>query len=236
MTRQSHVPRNDMLKILLDIRQLIESEKLKGSYRLLNLFLNWCFHPNISESSVAYDFLFDLSNQCIGALRTTGSEQEDKKATRLFVEKTENILNIPLLRQELLGLFGQFSLPIFLFDIRSNWDALFKVIMEEICEKQLIFPEDVMSALSIGEIAGKHRKAFKTLQRIRQLDTCKPWAHIVGVQIIRNAEGFKGLYCLQLGTLAKVKYIMALRGKEQDSAFRTGFGNTGQRAKRSAIS
>lgn len=220
ISKEKTISRNEFVKVLLDIRQLIESGRLESQFKLTNLFLNWCFHPQISKSKIAYIFLHDLSLECLSALKKHVTIEDDKDATRLFIEVTENILNFPKFRKELIELFDKYSLQTVLFKIKSNWDAFSKIVIEEIFEKPLTFPEKVLSANSETEISKRYKQAYELLDKIKKLDPKKRWAQIIGIRIIKGSTGFTNLYCIELTTLTKVKYVMQLKGKEPIDNFK----------------
>lgn len=79
-----------MVYILTRIRKVLELQKIKSNYPILNFFCNWALHPEISDTNPISEFLQKIIENKIDA-------DEFRKFDLFF--------------KELEGFFEQFSLP-----------------------------------------------------------------------------------------------------------------------------
>ena len=217
--RTRDVSRNDLFKVLVDSRQVLESTGEKSQYPQLMLFLNWSLHPDIRHMAAGHRLLLELSRGCAEAIRDLGDEQANREITRTFIRQVENAIDIPRLRSEFISLFTRHSIPTFLMDTKSNWDALVRVIIEEIMEKPLSFPSEDLEASLSASVGTRDSQALRILRRIRSIDPKRPVAQVLSLRVTEGSSGFAGVYCVELTTATRVTYVMQLKGIEQASAF-----------------
>lgn len=218
LERTSNEPRSscsDVLAMLVYVRQLLESDELKPEYLLTNFYCNWVVHPEIMQSRVGYRILEQLSVDFSRALGLHGSDQENRDPTRVAIATAENILSIPGLRAELISLFNRYRLPLFLFNIKSNWDQIFGVVLKEVCDKSVRFSDED----SMRRNKERYKDALKCFKKIQRESGGYERAMIITLSVIKDEPAFPGKYCWSLKTATNVKYIGQIMGNEPPEAF-----------------
>jgi hypothetical protein len=89
---------NDLVKVLIDTRQLVEATGAKRDYQQLFLFLNRSLHPDIRYMSIGHRLLLELSKSCYEAVRGRSNENADREITTVFMQQVGNAIDIPGMR------------------------------------------------------------------------------------------------------------------------------------------
>ena len=107
-----------------------------------------------------------------------------------------------------------------LFENRQNWIFFLHVLLEEISEKPISFPEIVFNSSLESDVPKKYGKAFRVFSKIRRFDPERKISQIVSLKI--ETETNKGLieYFVNLQSNTRVSYRMNLVGIEPENAFK----------------
>ncbi|MEW5956681.1 MAG: hypothetical protein AB1801_03080 [Chloroflexota bacterium] len=131
---------NDMASIIARIRVLIEGNRLQNEYPFLNLYCNWTLHTELSQSLVYLKMLEDLTDLFIQQMELEKQYgTSDLNFIHLGVRK---ILGIPSLRNEFVNLCKRFNLPDVAFSDPVNWKGVFGLILDNLIDRPIQFPED----------------------------------------------------------------------------------------------
>jgi len=133
---RSAVEPRDVVNIMSKVRTILENDgELRQDCSLVNLFANWCVHGKLTASKVGLKFLLATSRSF---LNVEGTE----KATKA-VHTGMNILDIPKFRQQLISVFSKYLIPDYLVKSKAWWDGFISMLLHEISEKPIQFPENM---------------------------------------------------------------------------------------------
>jgi len=209
--REGKISRQDVHFIFGKIREILESnKKYQSIYPELNLFCNWCFHPKLSASKTIFSALIRISKSIAYALDKDMNEEDKVIRTKEFISVSANILNIPKLRLGMKSVLESFDIDARIVTEKAWWDSCMQLLLQEVSEKPLRFPEDVVS----GELTkGLAYKAFQELMKISDNSNDK----VISLEI--KADDREKQYMLHLKTLSGLTFILALLEKEEDAAY-----------------
>lgn len=205
------ISRQDVHFIVGKIREILEIKGVyKNKYPELNLFCNWCFHPELTGSETVFKALIRISKSIADCLNEGMSNEEKVKHTKTFISISANILDIPRLRVGLKSVLENFGIDAKIATEKIWWDSFVQLLVQEVSEKPLKFPDNVVSG---AVIKGHFYDAFKELINISKSDHCK----VIFLEITADAQEKR--YKIHLKTLSGMTYILDLLGREADSAY-----------------
>jgi len=199
---------DDVVTIELRLRQLLDEKgKYKNDYPLVNLFCNWTVHTKLKHSNTIYKYLLSVS-QLISNSIGLYSGEDPKEATNLFIQKSGNILQIPELRKSMIEIFQNEGIDTFLIGQKKWWDGFVILLLKELAEKPLQFPEEVIEGKEV-------KNASKIFEEIKQLPHPNDWDKVFKLEVLEKDNK----YHLKFSTLGSVDYIVELLGNEKNDAF-----------------
>lgn len=157
---QRKISRQDVHFIFGKIREILENKRnYQSTYPELNLFCNWCFHSELSASKTIFNALIRISKSITDALDKNMNEEEKVIRTKNFISVSANILNIPKLRVAMKSILESFYVDARITNEKAWWDACLQLLLQEVSDKPLKFPENIVS----GEVKKEmHTTHFKS--------------------------------------------------------------------------
>ena len=107
-------------------RQLLESNSRVKQFPTLKFYCDWSLHSKIERSPFRIEILDKIS------------EEINSSVTKDFHAIITKIISVQNLREELIQLFDQYSLPVILFKINENWKNFLDVFVGLLIEKPII--------------------------------------------------------------------------------------------------
>lgn len=208
---RKQIEHRDIIFIFGKVREILEHRgNYKSAFPQLNLFCNWCFHTSLKSSKTIYRYLLDVSI-AISKAATTSNNEEAKETTNNLVAIGANILNIPQLRIGLKEVLTEQGIDATICNNREWWNACVQLLLYEISEKPLQFPEDV--------VTGQNQKgdAYKFFSQILQLPHSRDFDKVIRLEVKLDEK--ENQYKLHFSTLANVTYVVNVHGMEPESAF-----------------
>lgn len=201
----------DVLFIFGKVREILEHRrKYKSQYPQLNLFCNWCFHTALKDSKTIYRYLLEVSI-ALSEASNTGSEESARITTENFIKVGANILNIPKLRVGLKAVLSEQGIETTICDNREWWNAFVQLLLHEVSEKPLHFPDDVV----MGD--KKDGNAYKFFSQILQLPNQRGFDKVIRIEI--NLEERVNIFQLHFTTIGNVVIVVDLQGREEGCEF-----------------
>ena len=209
LKRKGGISLDEVVSISIKIRQLLELKRqYQNDYPIVNLYCNWVVHTKLRHSNTIYKFLLEVSNSISSAIGLYNGE-DPKEATRLFISKAGNILQIPDLRKGIKAIFLKEGIDTYLCDTKEWWEGFVTLLLKELSEKPLAFPDEVIKGTK--EVKGA-TEAFKKLNKLPHANN---WDKVYSLEITEKDNK----YHLEFSTLGNVKYVVELLGKEPKEAY-----------------
>jgi hypothetical protein len=123
---------SDTVSATVLLREVLEQEKSKSRFSVLNLYCNWCVHPEITNSKVGYRTL----------ARVASLIQTEPTPEGLTIAVSRE-LSIATLRAELVTLLKEVGIPTKLIECYVGWRNIFGgQFLKALLGKRLRFPPD----------------------------------------------------------------------------------------------
>jgi hypothetical protein len=210
--RQRKISRQDIHFIFGKIREILENKRnYQRTYPELNLFCNWCLHPELSASKTIFNALIRISKSITDALDKNMTEEEKVITTKNFISVSANILNIPKLRVGMKSVLESFYIDARITNEKAWWDACLQLLLQEVSEKPIKFPENIVS----GEV--KKGDAYNSFQKLMNISSDRDHDKVISLEIKVDEDAKQ--YMLHLKTLSGMTYILGMQGKEPDAAY-----------------
>ncbi|MCK5708511.1 MAG: hypothetical protein KAI43_12755 [Candidatus Aureabacteria bacterium] len=132
---------------MIYLRELLESNNIKKSFRFINLYSDWCAHTEITRSHTAFDLLKKLTIGIGGELTNPGSIENGDLHKRII-----DISGILQLREEIKELLNRYNLPSVPIDNWDTWKGILGLLLQDLSNKPIKFPNPLpKNLLSIYE-------------------------------------------------------------------------------------
>ncbi len=126
---QTGLSKSDMINIMSQTRIVIEENRLQADYPYLNLYCNWCLHSRLKGSITCYRILEKITEILV-----------NHNAPNARIHEVSNVISIPRLRKDFIGLFEKFQLATMIFQDRNIWKSIFGIISSIILDRPIEFP------------------------------------------------------------------------------------------------
>lgn len=136
---------------MIDLRELLEEESLQSTFPYLNLYCDWCAHPEISRSTVAFEMLLSLTKS-ICQHNIAPSSVEDGDIHKRIIDT----IGILQLRQEIIKVLHRYNLQAAIIENWVNWKNILGLILSDLQQKPLIFPSPIHNRV--------HRRIYDAIQ------------------------------------------------------------------------
>ncbi len=215
--KRGKIELRDITYLFGKVREILENKgALKEKYPELNLVCNWCAHAKLSGSKTIYRALLDASKSLSEATNVSAGNNPGDM-TNAFVKVAGNVLNFPAVRQGLKAVLEQHSIDSTITNTKKWWDACLSLLLHEISEKPIEFPEKVLEGLDVKS------KAYKFYKQVLELPSRENHDKVIGLKIMleENSPLFEGKngYVAYFKTLSGVNIVVDLQGKESEDAF-----------------
>ena len=207
-----NLTRQDVNFVISKVREILENKgAYKNAYPELNLFCNWCFHSKLSGSTTIYKALINISKSISNATAPEMSDEEKVNTTKDFISISANILNIPNLRIGLKTVLEDFGIDARVATEKVWWGRLLRLLLNEITEKPLQFPDNVVS----GEITKGH--AYDAFIKLIEMPGKDNHDKIISLEL--HIDSKEKAYMMHLKSLSGMTYILGIQGDEPDENF-----------------
>jgi len=115
-------------------RQILEKNRLKNKYQILNFYCNWCLHPELTRSMHCYWILEQIADALV--------IYADKNPND-FTKRISEIISFKNLKKEINALFKEKRIPRFLFKSLENWNKFISLLIQIVKEKPIKFPDKI---------------------------------------------------------------------------------------------
>jgi hypothetical protein len=116
-------------RVVLLSRQIVEEENAKQRLSILHLYCNWLLHTTISQSAAADDILASIDD--IFFLR--------QRVITLSPQNVQSAMDFDVLRSQLADLLRSHSLPDELVANDARWKEFVSLVVRDLCTKKLTF-------------------------------------------------------------------------------------------------
>lgn len=127
----------DVARVANLSRILLEQSPWKAHSRTLGLYLDWAHHAHLDRNPTGFAVLEKLDDICV----TMGSHPVEE-----FIWAVSNALSLEELRSEFIRLFLAEGIRTILFDPRPNWLEVSGVLLEDLIDRKVKFPDNVRTA------------------------------------------------------------------------------------------
>lgn len=134
--RLRKIDSNACRNILATTREVLEADKSKDVYTVTNLYCNWSLHNQISQSMAALRTLEAISQRCMQLIK---GNMSSKQFIQYF---SQEALRPNILRSELIQLCQHLNIKNFLFSKDHNWNIFLALILGDMIDKPIMFPQD----------------------------------------------------------------------------------------------
>lgn len=131
--------------ILVEIRKLLEKNKIKANYPVLNFYCNWALHSYIENIKPQIRTLLEEIEKTINS-------------SRYDLSLPEKMLNFELFKKDIKTFFANFSID---YNLDSNWITIRKLLIDIISDCPLKFKNG-----NIEEFKFIHSEDYKTAECI----------------------------------------------------------------------
>ena len=172
--------KNDILRIMTDLRHIIEEKGFQSKYPYLNLYANWTLHPKISGSITAFRILELLTDAMIShnSDPTNGTWLNDAMIEGLSLHK---------LKKDIEDLCDAFGINRRILSQRENWKKFIQFLVTyELQRKPVQFPQ---------KMEGMTKEIFDSIQ-IKASKVSSKNNAILGVSFL----DFNGTLCWKIDT------------------------------------
>jgi hypothetical protein len=209
ISSKGRLERSDVNNVFVKIRQIMENEKkFQNEFPIVNLYCNWVVHTKLKDSKTIYRFLVSISKNVSSSFNIINAD-DAKDATNHFILSAGNIVQIPALRQGIKSIFRDKKIDCFLVNKKECWDAFITLLLQEISDKPLEFPESLVNE-------GKpHKRASKFFEELKSLPHNYDWDKIIRLHIFDENEK----YYINLESIGRAHYVVELLGREAPEAF-----------------
>ena len=177
--------REDVVFLMVEIRQLIEAQSDISQNRVTQLYCNWMVHPNLFSSDGGLIVIRELTKKLA---------ENWSMSNESLVSEMSSIFGLSKLRQELIKLFEKHSIPTNIFSECKNWKNIVGCLTYFLRGKPIVFPS-------------KERvKKQRLKELIDEINSLKKPAdfYIKKVSIIGNVSPF---WCIELGGEKKLELV-----------------------------
>ncbi len=151
-----------VLAFMKELRELLELKKLQSKYPILNLYCNWCLHPELSASNTIYRILEEITDIFLSEIKI-GSE---------FIGHVNHLLSMENLRKQMLELLAAENIPDYWISINENWYGFRQRLLSNVVRKPIQFPpgtDAIAEKIGRGETVPNHlKKAAEIFLRIKR--------------------------------------------------------------------
>ena len=153
---------DNVLAFMKELRELLELKKLQSKYPILNLYCNWCLHPELSGSNTIYRILEEITDIFLTE-NDIGSE---------FIDHVNRLLSMENLRKQMLELLAVENIPDYWISMNENWHGFRQRLLFNVVRKPIQFPlgrDAEADKLDRGEAVSDHlKKAAEIYLRIKK--------------------------------------------------------------------
>lgn len=127
--------KNDILRLMIAFRHIIEERNIQAKYPYLNLYANWVVHTEISKSITAFKILELLTDAMI-------KHNENPNEGIWINDAVIEGLSLRLLKANIKDLCHELSIKSELLNERDNWKKFVQFLVSyELREKPIKFPK-----------------------------------------------------------------------------------------------
>ena len=124
-----HCSRADLIDVMRLSRLIIENKNLSGNYPHLALYCDWLLHTEIDRHGLVLRLLEQMHDAVVNYDKTRD------------IEAVSRLLNLAMLRAEMLILFSSHKIGTDLMDSLNNWRKLVGTIILDLCDRPLRLPK-----------------------------------------------------------------------------------------------
>ncbi|MFW0714430.1 hypothetical protein [Pedobacter sp. N23S346] len=168
---------SDLESLMVNIRLVLEIEKLKEKYNILNLYCNWCMHAKIQDSITVYRILEYITQAII-------SYEQNPDDSEWIHDAVINGLKFHELQLEIIDFIKRFSLDIEMFSNDDFWKGIGRSLIDNLIERQITL-----------NLKTKNQKFLSIYERIVKIanDSNKPSFAVMSLEFIyMNNQQFLG--------------------------------------------
>ncbi len=209
LKRNGRITLVEVVSIVVKLRQLLElKRKYQNEFPIVNLYCNWVVHTELKRSNTIYKFLLEISKAISNAIHLSDGKGA-KESTEMFTSKAGNILQIPELRKGVREILVREGIDSYLCDNKVWWEGFVTLLLKELTEKPLAFPDEVINGTKYV------KKATEVFEEIKSLPHANDWDKVYSVELVDKENE----YHIEFNTIGNVKYVGKLLGKEPDEAY-----------------
>ncbi len=131
----------DQHYLLSQVREILEHQGYKSKFNILNFYCNWLLHTKLSGSVQCYKMLREVGKATLLACAQGQTVEEAKESTIIFMRTARLVFDFNALRAQLQALFAELDFPDFLFTDDGNWNNFIGVLLSELQEKPVAYPD-----------------------------------------------------------------------------------------------
>jgi hypothetical protein len=120
---------SDSVAFMAYVRQVMEDDRSKARFPLLNLFCNWTLHTEIEGSAEGYQLLTDVT---VVLLETADQVERERRIS--------DLLSSAALRHEIVGLLKEQGIDTDIFESDAGWTMFGRQFFKAVAEKRIKFP------------------------------------------------------------------------------------------------
>jgi hypothetical protein len=189
--------RHEPLFILVETRKLIESEKLKSKFLTVNLYCDWCVHPQLDREGAA-NVLLKITAAVNKSFRNPSGASID-----ILYDGVCPAFAVRDLQKELVTLYSQYGVDTWHLSDAPRFRQFMGAILDIIADRPLCFPPDIASR------TGKVRKIYDDVCRLAGNDAKLAVTQCLVTNVLSKEElAFytvpEGTYTWQITTKAGV--------------------------------
>lgn len=177
--------KNDILRIMIAFRHILEEKGFQSKYPYLNLYANWALHTKISNSITAFRILELLTNAMIAH---NANPNEGTWINDAVIEG----LSLHLLKTDIENLSDELGVNRMLLSERENWKKFVQFLVTyELQRKPVQFPK---------KIKGKIKKIFDSIQEKANKTLSRNNA-VLGISFL----DYQGKLCWKIDTAETIR-------------------------------
>jgi hypothetical protein len=169
--KRGELSRDQVLHVMTKSREAVEQRKLQATYPTLQLYANWCVHPEICRSELGDRVVGEV----FGAFTDYLCARDDSvEAMNSFVDTVSRALRLDELLDEMRALFHELMLPDAILRHPSVWSSFRGWLLHSIAAKPLKLRPSARGAGNRDQPSGKIYTEMRKLLADHGLDDGPP--------------------------------------------------------------
>lgn len=137
INKESRFMEDEVLPFMVNLRQHLEAEDLKDTYKRTMLYCNWSLHTKLDKRGLAQEVLDDLTQVLSDILAGSGGKYHGQSELDEIIKDVNETLSLRELRREIREILKAEGIQSILFDTYNGWKLFVGQLARLLMEKPI---------------------------------------------------------------------------------------------------